>query len=374
MKKTLITLTAVILMLAAGPTGYLFAGENAAPKGAAAGAGSPGPLKQSPVSDKAAEDEKKALEEEKAAEEARKAEEAKKAEEARKAAEEAKKIIVAKVNGEEITMFMLTRAMNRVAPKYVKQGEDTTPETTAKIRSEALDRLIFEELAVQEAIKEGINPTSEEIDRVVKQVMKNLGSEEAYKEYLDKNNLTEDALKKLIERSQRLELITAKEVYGKIKVDEKLLQDEYEKEKERYILPENFAVEDVWFPQGKDEETTGKRAEEVLKTIRKNQDDVWKLVQDGTFLIRKISVKKERYPEIYKAMADMKVKDLSGVIKEKDGFHIIKVLKKEPSRPATFEEARPTIEPKFLVPAQDERRHQWEKELKENAKIEIVNP
>ena len=301
--------------------------------------------------------------------EERKVEEAKQAEEVRKAEEEAKKNIVARVNGADINMFMLTRAMNRVAPKYIKEGAPT-PETTAKIRNEALNRLILEELAVQEAIKQDINPAPEAIDKVVGQVRKNLGSEQAYMEYLVKNNLTEDTLKKLIERSQRYELITAREVYGKVKVDEKLLQNEYEKEKGKYIMPENLLVDDIWFIKGKDE-AAKKKAEEVLNTIKRMGNDFDKLVQDGTFIVRKTKVNQEKYPEIHKAMTGMKVGDISGVIGDRDGLHIIKVLKRDPSRHATFEEARGTIEPKFLVPAQEQRQQQWEKELRKNAKIEI---
>jgi peptidyl-prolyl cis-trans isomerase C len=304
--------------------------------------------------------------------EAQKAAEAKMVEEERKAVEEAKNIVIARVNGADINMFMLVRTMNRVAAKYVKKDEATTPEMTKKIQQEALDRLIFEELAVQEAIKQGINPTPEAIEKVVAQVKENAGSEQAYKEYLDKAFLTEETLKKLIERSQRFELISARELYGKVKVDEKLIKDEYEKEKGKFVLPDNFVVEDVLFLQGKDEETTRKKAGEVLETIRKNDNDVWKLVQDGTFIVRKIKITKEKYPEIYKTMTDMKAGDLSGVIKDKDSYHIIKVVKKEFSRQSTFEEARPVIEPRFLVPAQDQRKEEWGKELRKDAKIEIL--
>lgn len=364
MKKTLIILAVAIIIVVPGLPGRLHAGGNSIDNGAAS-AERHEVIKESP------KDEKKDEESVRAAE-AQKAEETKKAEGERKAAEEAKKIIVARVNGADINMLMLTRAMNRVAPKYVKEGEAVTPETTTKIKREALDRLIFEELAVQEAVKQGINPAPETIEKVVAQVKQNMRSEQGYRDYLDKAGLTEDDLKKIIERSQRYELITAREVYGKVKVDEKLLHDEYEKEKGKFVLPDNFVVEDVFFLQGKDEEATRGKAEQILKTIMKNDNDVWKLVLDGSFIVRKINIKKEKYPEIYKAMTDMKVGDLSGVMKDKDGFHIIKVVKKEPSRQATFEEARGAIEPEFLVPAQDQRREEWERELRENAKIEIL--
>ncbi len=371
MRKTLITFTVAAMIVVPGLTARLQAGVgNDALREEQRGnvetdVKAPGGSKESARDEKMDEGATKTAE-------VQKAEEAKKDEDERKDAEEAKKIIVARVNGTEINMFMLVRAMNSVAPKYVKKGEAVTPETSKKIKREALDRLIFEELAVEEAIEKGINPTPEAIEKVVRQVKENLGSEQDYREYLEKSNLTEDALKKLIERSQRYEMITAREIYGKVKVDEKLVRDEYEKEKGNYILAENFVVEDVFFPNGNDDEITRKKADEILKTIEKNNNDVWKLVLDGTFIVREINVKKERYPKIHRTMTDMKVGDLSGVIKDKDGFHIIKVKKKEPSRQLTFEEAKDTIKLKFLVPAQDQRKQEWEKELREKAKIAVM--
>jgi hypothetical protein len=169
MRKKFITLTVAVIMIVPGLTGRLFAGENITRSDAPA-------LRQIAVSEESSGAEKMDKEEAKAAE-VRKAEEAKLAEETRKAEEEAKKNIVARVNGADINMFMLTRAMNRVAPKYIKEGETPTPETTAKIRNETLNKLIFEELAVQEAIKQGINPAPEAIEKVVGQVKENMGSE-----------------------------------------------------------------------------------------------------------------------------------------------------------------------------------------------------
>jgi parvulin-like peptidyl-prolyl isomerase len=305
--------------------------------------------------------------------EAQKEEEAKKTEEeVRKAAQEAKKIIVARVNGADISMFMLVRAMNRISPKYAEKGKAASSDMTEKIKKEALERLIFEELAVQAAVKAGINPAPEAIEKVVSQIKENLESEQAYREYLDANDLTEDALKGLIVRSQRYELITAREVYGKVKVDEKLIRDEYEKEKSRFVLPENLLVDDVFFLQSREEAVTKRKADEILGKIRKNNNDPWKLVLDGTFIVRKLKIAKEKHLEIHKAITDMKVGDLSGVINDMDGLHIIKVVTKEPARQLTLDEARSRLELKFLVPAQDQRRDEWEKELRKDAHIEIL--
>jgi len=152
----------------------------------------------------------------------------------KKGAEEAKKVFAAQVNGVEISMYELIREMNKIAPKYVKEGEQSTPKITEKIRKEALDNVIFNELAVQEAIRQGISVSPERINQVVELMKEQTGSKEAYQEYLDGLGITEDVLRKRIERSHLLELVTAKEVYQKITIDERAARAEYQKNKNDY--------------------------------------------------------------------------------------------------------------------------------------------
>jgi len=99
--------------------------------------------------------------------------------------------------------------------------------------------LIFKELAVQEAIKEGMRIKPQAVEDVINKVKAQAGSEEAYKKYLEERNVNEDALKKIVERSHLLEMITAKEIFDKIKVDDKVLRNTYDKEKASFMTKDN---------------------------------------------------------------------------------------------------------------------------------------
>ena len=152
---------------------------------------------------------------------------------------ESHNIVVAKVNGAELTMFDLVREMNAVAPKYVQKGQAATPEITSRVKKEALNRLIFRELAVQEAINEGMRVKPGAVEDVIKRVKVQAGSEEAYKKYLEERNLNEDSLRKTVERGHLFEMITAREIFDKIKVDDKTLRDTYEKDKALLMTKDN---------------------------------------------------------------------------------------------------------------------------------------
>jgi hypothetical protein len=144
-----------------------------------------------------------------------------------KSFEESKQVIVAKVNGEAITMFSLLREMNTIAPQYLTPGQPATPEINTKIRKDALNTLITQELAVQEAIKRGMKVKPEAIDSEIKKIRASKGTEDAYQDYLGNQGLTENELRKTIEQDTLFEMIAAQEIDAKIAVTNAALRERY---------------------------------------------------------------------------------------------------------------------------------------------------
>ncbi len=202
-------------------------------------------------------------------------EQAKRIEEIKQEVKESKKIVVARVNGADITMHSLVKEMNLVAPKIIPAGKLATPEITNKVKEKALNNLIFRELAVQEAIKEGITVKAEAVDAVIAKVKAQGGSDEAYKQYLQERGLTEEALRKVIERDHLFEMITAKEIYQKIPIDDQALRAEYEKDKSLLVTKDNpprqlsFEEAKYFLVRKIKSERSGKRIAEWDKELRK---------------------------------------------------------------------------------------------------------
>lgn len=144
---------------------------------------------------------------------------------------ESKKNVVAKVNGATIPMYDLISEMNAVAPQYIKPGQKRDPKVDEKVRKEALDRLIYRELAVQEAVRQGMKVPTQAIADNLKKLKADLKTEDAYREKLKQFGLTEEELKKQLERSVLVEMITEKEIFDKVKVDPKQVEKTYAKEK-----------------------------------------------------------------------------------------------------------------------------------------------
>lgn len=281
---------------------------------------------------------------------------------------EAKKIIVARVNNAELSMDSLVKMVNRL-PTGNKSG---VPESLEEHKKRSLDMLILQELAYQQAKAQDLSIGADKIDMAIKNLKENVGGEKEYADYLTKRHVTEADLRAEVERSLTLETIYSREVLAKVTIPEDEVRQEYEKEKDRYLLPEKASIIDVAILR-RDGNASTKKAKELLDKLKADTDkDPWKLVLDGTFTVRGVNVNKDKEKELLEAAKKLKPNELSGVIETPTGSHIIKLKNYSPERQLAFDEVRSRLELKLKVPAQEKRTREWEQELKKGAKIEIM--
>jgi len=266
--------------------------------------------------------------------------------EMKEAAAKARKEMVANVEGADISMYDLIRMMNRVHSVYYSGIEVLTPEINQEIQERALDRLIFEELALREAVRQNIK-------------------------YLDGLGITEAQLRQQSERTNLLEAITGKEVYQKVTIDpqdvERLYKDYLKLDKLK--KDDEFFVKEIVLLEGENKKTVKATADALLDRVKQHDYDFGKLILDGTFIVRNIKVQKDKLPVIFKSMETMKVGDVSGVVEDGGTFHIFKVLKNDKGGNLTREEAKDILEGRLAVYSQDKRKAAWEEALKKDAKI-----
>lgn len=280
-----------------------------------------------------------------------------------------KSIIVAKVNNAELNMDGLITMMNRLGEK--KNG--AAPESLEEHKKRALDKLILQELAFQQAKAKGLSIGADKIDMAIDNLKENVGGEKGYADYLAKTNVTEAELRAEVERSLLIELDYSREVLAKVSIPEEEIRKEYEKEKNRYILPEKTSVIDVWVLKNEGK-ASQKKAQELLKKIKADaKKNPYSLILDGSFIVRDLKIQKDKQKELYAEARKLKPGELSGVITTPNDLHIIKLVEYSPERQATFDEAKERVGVKLKVPAQEKRMDEWEQELKKDAKIEIMD-
>lgn len=291
----------------------------------------------------------------------------------RQKAAKARKESVARVNGEEITMYDLLGMMNRVANAYYKGVTEPDEATVLEIKRRALARLIFEELAVKEAIRQNIKPVPEKTEQAIASMKESYG-DEGFREYLADIALSEEGLRSRIERGQLLEGITGREVYQKQGKDPEAVSKLYKEYKEAGKLrkADQYVVKEVYLMAGPDRAATRATAEKLRDQLKANNNDFSKLLLDGTFIVRTIRVDQKKYPVVFEKMLGMEIGQFSEVVEDGDSFHIFQVLQKDPTRDMTEEEARTMLEDRLALYLQEKRRAEWTAELRKDATIEIL--
>ncbi len=272
------------------------------------------------------------------------------------------RIIIAEVNSHPLYLDSLLRVLNR-------SMEDKTD--NKKRIMDLLDELIYEELAFQKAKERGLRADERSINNTLIELKMNLG-EKGFEDYMNKNNLSEEKLRYLIERKILIEMLYAEEVIKKVIISEEDIIKEYEIQKKRFRLPERIIVVDVKFLLKPDATDSIEKALALRhKIINELNGDVWRLIQDGTFIVSQIRLNKEKQKELYDVARGLKIGEISDIIKVSDGIHIIKLIEHEEERYPTLDEMRFYLEGQLYPSAVEKREKEWREELRKGASIKV---
>lgn len=268
------------------------------------------------------------------------------AEEKVKTADAAKdSAVLAEVNGIKITKSDFDLEVSGVPANY--QGMINAN------KKKFLDDLILQELLYQEAVKKNLDKDTE--------VAKTL-------ERLRKKLLAQ----KLLE----------KEIIELTKVSEEDVKKFYEENKDTYKVPEQINAAHILIrvkegaTEKEDKEALAK-AESLLKKIKEG-GDFSQLAKENSDCPSKekggelgFFSRGQMVPEFEDAAFKLQVGEVSGIVKTKFGYHIIKVLdKKEPGQ-KDFAEVKEEIEQKLTKEKQKSTFDNYTKDLKAKAKITI---
>jgi hypothetical protein len=133
--------------------------------------------------------------------------------------------------------------MNRISG--IDQQSTIVKESKEATRKRAFDILVLQELAIQEAMRQGLHIEDAFIDRTMEQFISKLGHEEGYQEYLAKNHITTVEFRAQVERSLMIQRILTEEVIKKTRVTNEDIEKEYERTKDDHRVPEKVTVVDI---------------------------------------------------------------------------------------------------------------------------------
>ena len=269
--------------------------------------------------------------------------------------------IVAKVNENNITIedFKVTLALNKIdlESKYGSTVWETEVENGVKFKdtfkNRVLKGMIDVEAVCEEAKKDGLTPSEEEIDKAFDELNKNLYANENYKKILEDLKISDTCIKSQVEKTLTIQKYT--ENFDKnLKISDEEMKKYYEEHKADYYKDEVKAshilistVDD----NGKElseakKKKAKKKAEEVLKKAKSGEEfsELAKEYSDDPGSAAKggdlgYFTKGQMVQPFEEAAFSLKSGEISGLVESEYGYHIIKVYDKI-DKQLTFDEVK----------------------------------
>jgi parvulin-like peptidyl-prolyl isomerase len=286
---------------------------------------------------------------------------------------------VVKVNGVELRRSDLQIQIDKLLPQSLYHGA-ITPSKMKEIEKKALQALVEEELYYQEAKKQGLTADENAVRDRLNEVRKMFSSEEAMNETLKRNNMTMEMFREKVVRLQLVENLVRKET--RVSFSDKELDEYYGANKEKFIVPESVRLRYIWImfdPTAPDFRAKAKaKADEAFSRLKAGIDfsqvawnyaDNMSRVKGGDMGF----IHRGRLPKDVEEVAfSLKKGELSDVIENDTGYHIMRVEDRKESRQLSFDEIRSKLERSLVSAEEKKRKAALLDRLKANARIEYM--
>jgi len=289
---------------------------------------------------------------------------------------------VARVNGVAIARSELDRAMKVMLRQA--GGVGALPNDKKKEAELAvLNELVSMELLNQAARKIEVKDIGKKVESQVSGAKSKFPSPAKFDEFLAENNMTENDFKSLAEKEIYINNLIETRIASKVTVTDAEMKKFYDDNPEKFKIPESVRASHILIgTDGKatDEDKTKARekANALLKRVKAGEDFAALAKENSTCPSGAQGgdlgafTKGQMVPAFETAAFALKPGEISEVVETRFGFHIIKVMEKQPAKTVTYDEAKQKIQ-EFLK-SQKIRKdiNDYVDKLRKEGKVEIL--
>jgi len=286
------------------------------------------------------------------------------------------------VNGAVITTAEFRGELARTLRLSKKTEQDLDPATLALMKKEALETLIARELLYQESKRDGVRIQDEEIDAELASLKKKFPSEADFKASLGKLNQTNETVTSQIRHGMAIQKLLDSRFSAKTAVKGDEARGYYEVHQNDYKQPVQIRLSHILVKSGTLVSDKGKtpaltKVEDIYRRISEGEDFALlaKESDDGKSSSIGGDLGYFTPGQLGKTMEaaafSLAAGQISTIVEDRFGYHILKVTERRPEGVLPFEGVRE----KIIKQLQRERMlaevSRYLKRLREVAKVEI---
>jgi parvulin-like peptidyl-prolyl isomerase len=279
--------------------------------------------------------------------------------------------LVARINGAAITSRDLDEAVDKLIPRMSFHGS-VSADRRAELRQQAFEELIDSELKYQDVQASGMKPDKKMVKQQMGIIRDRFKSKKEYEQALAEAGTTEDGLRMMVEKEVLVSQVVSAKVTEPSRMTEAAVKEYYEKNTDKFVQPEGVKLRII-------SSKIEKNANEALARVKAGEDfgNVAARLSEDNFRIKGGDIgyvhRGRILPELETAAFSMKKGEVSGLIKAEGMLFILKVEDKRPSYKMTYEEVNQKLKKELETKKASELKEAWMNELRNKAKIEIID-
>jgi peptidyl-prolyl cis-trans isomerase C len=291
--------------------------------------------------------------------------------------------VVARVNGAPIMGDRLDAALNRLIP-FESFHRNVSADTVERLRGQALDGLVDEELRYQDGVRLGLKPSEAEVEARMKAVAARYASRQAYEQARRAAGVSIEDVRREVRRALVVQKAFDRAVTSRCQVGADEAARYYADNTGRFVVPEQLHVYAITFgvdpgaPSRAWDEAKAK-ADKVLAQIRNgasfeemarahSTDKTRESGGDMGFVHRGSLA-----DEFEAALRDVRPGGVSPVIQTLYGYHIVRVASIRPPAQKALPEVAPTIQKDLTKQRCAETETAWTARLRASATIVLTD-
>ncbi|MFA4916155.1 MAG: peptidylprolyl isomerase [Syntrophales bacterium] len=246
--------------------------------------------------------------------------------------------IVAEVDGTKLTQAKLDKEIsNKLVVLKDHVPADRLQQVKTELRGKLIDEFILRTLLTNEVNRQKISFTEKDVTEAIDKLKATLPSGVTIEDIMEKNRTSEEEMRKEIRLGIRINKLVLSTIGGEVKPKEKEIAEFYQKNKEKFKIPETVHVRHILIAKNPEDDDKAKVNKKKAEDLRK------KLLAGSDFaeLARKNSdcpskenggdlgmIPRGQMVKPFEDAAFSQEKDAIGPVVETDfGYHIIQVLK-----------------------------------------------